>query len=81
MDPRNRFRRIDSLAYVACPWPAWRSGTTNRVVVPARHAGNRYLFSLKVYKYGLSFLVAILFVIPSYYCTTVLYVYYISKLT
>jgi hypothetical protein len=29
-------------AYVAC-----RAGTTNRVVVPARQAGNRFLGSLK----------------------------------
>jgi hypothetical protein len=26
---------------------AWRVGTTNRVVVPARQAGNRFLDSLK----------------------------------
>ncbi len=26
---------------------AWRAGTTNRVVVPARQAGNRFLGSLK----------------------------------
>jgi hypothetical protein len=26
---------------------AWRAGTTNRVVVPARRAGNRFLGSLK----------------------------------
>ncbi len=32
---------------------AWRAGTTNRVVVPARQAGNRFLVSEKVYKYGL----------------------------
>jgi hypothetical protein len=44
------------LAYVA-----WRAGTTYRVVVPVRHAGNRFLDPLKglqiqalVYKYGLS---------------------------
>jgi hypothetical protein len=26
---------------------AWRAGTTNRVVVPARHAGNRFMGFLK----------------------------------
>jgi hypothetical protein len=31
-----------SLAYVA-----WRAGTTYRVVVPVRQAGNRFLSSLK----------------------------------
>ncbi len=40
---------IDSeAAYVA-----WRAGTTNRVAVPSRQAGNRFLASLKVLKYGL----------------------------
>jgi hypothetical protein len=32
---------------------AWRVGTTNRVIVPARQAENRFLAPLKVYKYGL----------------------------
>jgi hypothetical protein len=36
------------LAYIA-----WRAGTTYRVVVLVRQAGNRFLSSLKVYKYGL----------------------------
>ncbi len=26
---------------------AWRAGTSNRIVVPARQAGNRFLGSLK----------------------------------
>jgi hypothetical protein len=33
------------LAYVA-----WRAGTSNRVVVPARQAGNRFLGSLKCFQ-------------------------------
>jgi hypothetical protein len=37
-----------SLQYVACP-----AGTTNRVVVPARQAGNHFLGSLTVHKYSL----------------------------
>jgi hypothetical protein len=37
-----------SPAYVAC-----RASRTNRVVIQARHAGNRFLVSEKVYKYGL----------------------------
>jgi hypothetical protein len=32
----------DSASYVV-----WRAGTTNRVVVQAHHAGNRFLGSLK----------------------------------
>jgi hypothetical protein len=32
---------------------AWRAGTLNRVVVPARLAGNRFLSSWHVYKYGI----------------------------
>ncbi len=32
---------------------AWRASTSNRVVVPARLAGNRFLSSWNVYKYGL----------------------------
>jgi hypothetical protein len=42
MEPRNRFRGIDSAAYVP-----WRASTTNRVVVEASQAGNRFLSSLK----------------------------------
>jgi hypothetical protein len=36
---RNRFRQP---MYIA-----WRAGALNRVVVPARHAGNRFLGSFK----------------------------------
>ncbi len=45
-----------TLAYVA-----WRAGTTYRVVVPVRQAGNEFLGSLKglLYKYGLSFTVSL----------------------
>ncbi len=39
--PKNRFRQ--HMNYVAC----WRAGTSNRVVVPARQAGHRFLGSLK----------------------------------
>jgi hypothetical protein len=43
MEPRNRFQESIPAAYVA-----WRAaGTLNRVVVPARQAGNRFLGSLK----------------------------------
>jgi hypothetical protein len=47
---RFKSQAIDSasLQYVACP-----AGTTNRVVVPARQAGNRLLGSLTVHKYDL----------------------------
>jgi hypothetical protein len=42
--PRNRFRGIQwaNLLYLV-----WWAGTTNRVVEPARQAGNRFLGSLK----------------------------------
>ncbi len=43
--PMNRFQGIDSPANVASL--AWRAGTSNRVVVPTRQAGNRFLGSLK----------------------------------
>jgi hypothetical protein len=46
--PRNRMSESILQAYVA-----WRADTTNRVVVPARQAGNRFLGLLKIYKYGL----------------------------
>ncbi len=39
---RNRFHGMDPPAYAA-----WRACTSNRVVVPARQAGNRFLGSLK----------------------------------
>ncbi len=41
---------IDSAGYVT-----WRDGTTDRVGVPARQAGNRFLGSLKGLQYGLCF--------------------------
>jgi hypothetical protein len=40
---------IDSEESIPPASVAWRAGTTNRVVVPARQAGNRFL----VYKYRL----------------------------
>jgi hypothetical protein len=43
MEPMNRFQESLPPAYVA----PWRAGTTNRVVVPPRQAGNRFLGSLK----------------------------------
>jgi hypothetical protein len=42
MESRIDSEESISLAYVAC-----RPGTTNRIVVPARQAGNRFLGSLK----------------------------------
>ncbi len=44
---------IDSEDYIAPAYVAWRAGTTNRVIVPARQAENRFLGSLKICKYGL----------------------------
>ncbi len=45
----KRLRRpgIDSEDSIPPAYVAWRAGTTNRVVVPARQDGNRYLGSLK----------------------------------
>ncbi len=45
----KRLRRpgIDSEDSFPPAYVAWRVGTTNRVVVPARQAGNRFLGSLK----------------------------------
>jgi hypothetical protein len=45
----KRLRRpgIDSEDSIPPAYEAWRAGTTNRVVVPARHAGNRFQGSLK----------------------------------
>jgi hypothetical protein len=37
---------IDSEDSIPPAYVAWRAGTTNRVVVPARQAGNRFLGSL-----------------------------------
>jgi hypothetical protein len=45
--PGNRFREIDSEKSIPLAFVVWRAGTTNRVVVPARQAGNRFLGSLK----------------------------------
>ncbi len=42
-EPGNRFREIDS----AIAYEAWRAGTTNKVVVPALQARNRFRGSLK----------------------------------
>jgi hypothetical protein len=38
---------IDSEDWIPPAYVAWRAGMTNRVVVPACHAGNRFLDSLK----------------------------------
>jgi hypothetical protein len=38
---------IDSEESIQQAYVAWRAGTTSRVVVPARQAGNRFLGSLK----------------------------------
>jgi hypothetical protein len=38
---------IDSEESISPAYVVWRAGTKNRVVVPARQAGNRYLVSLK----------------------------------
>ncbi len=46
-EPRNRFRGVDFASLFTV---AWRASTTNMVVVPVRHAGNRFLGSLKVHK-------------------------------
>jgi hypothetical protein len=45
----KRLRRpgIDSEDSIPPAYVAWRASTTNRVVVPARRAGNRFLCSLK----------------------------------
>jgi hypothetical protein len=37
---------IDSEESIQLPYVAWRAGSTNRVIVPARQAGNRLLGSL-----------------------------------
>ncbi len=44
---RLRKLGIDSEDSIPPAHVAWRAGTTNRVVVPARQAGNRFLVSLK----------------------------------
>ncbi len=38
---------IDSEESISPAYVAWRAGTKNRVVIPARQAGNRFLVSLK----------------------------------
>jgi hypothetical protein len=38
---------IDAKESIPTAYVAWRAGTSNRVVVPARQAGNRFLGSLK----------------------------------
>ncbi len=38
---------IDSRDSIPPAYVAWRAGTSNRVVVPGRQAGNRFLGSLK----------------------------------
>jgi hypothetical protein len=62
--PRGRYRNeprarickpfrspgIDSKESIPPAYVAWRARTSNRVVVPARQAGNRFLGSLKGYK-------------------------------
>ncbi len=46
---------IDSEESISPTYVAWRAGTKNRVVVPSRQAGNRFLVSLKGLQiYGLS---------------------------
>jgi hypothetical protein len=44
---RLRSPGIDSEESISSTYVAWRAGTKNRVVVPARQAGNRFLVSLK----------------------------------
>jgi hypothetical protein len=44
---RARIQGIDSEESILPAYVAWRTGTTNRVVVPARQAGNRLLSSSK----------------------------------
>ncbi len=44
---RLRGPEIDSEKSISQAYAAWRAGTSNRVVVPARQAGNRSLGSLK----------------------------------
>ena len=44
---RLRSPVIDSKDTIPPAYVAWRTGTSNRVVVPARQAGNRFLDSLK----------------------------------
>jgi hypothetical protein len=50
----KRLRRpgIDSEDWIPPAYVAWRAGTTNRVVVPARQARNRFLGSPKRFNTG-----------------------------
>jgi hypothetical protein len=58
---RLRSPGIDSKESALQPaYVAWRAGTSNSVVVPARQAGNRFLGSLKFYKFWLWLLVTAL---------------------
>jgi hypothetical protein len=61
---RLRSPGIDSKESITPAYVAWRAGTSNRVVIPARHAGNRFLGSLKIYKFGLRDVSQFLEVIP-----------------
>jgi hypothetical protein len=45
---RSRRLGIDSEDTILPVYVAWRPGTTNRVVVTARQAGNRFLGSLQI---------------------------------
>jgi hypothetical protein len=44
---RRRRPGIDSKESIQPTYVAWRAGKSNRVVVPAHQAGNRFLGSLK----------------------------------
>ncbi len=50
----KRLRRpgIDSEDSIPPAYVAWRAGMTNRVVVPARQAGNRFMGSFKGLQIG-----------------------------
>jgi hypothetical protein len=51
---RLRSPGIDSKEWIPPAYIAWRTGTSNRIVVPARQAGISILWApWKVYKYGL----------------------------
>ncbi len=43
----NSGKGIDTEKSIPLAYVAWRAGTTNRVVVPDRQAGNRFRVSLK----------------------------------
>jgi hypothetical protein len=50
---RLRSPGFDSWESISPAYVAWRVGTSNRVVVPARQTGNRFLAPNKVYKFAL----------------------------